>query len=213
MRMRDRLVAAAARVMATQASDDTTIETFIRAAGVARGTFYNHFKTRAELLDALWASIGQNPFHEIQQACDCLADPVERFGAMTRMILLHATNNHTWGWLVLALSVDDAILNQDLRAYPRPDLKSGEAAGRFKYPSDASATDLVVCTMRGALKALLVEGREAHYAQSICKMMLLALGVNRIEANRISRLPLPDFPSTKHMRSQRPAAVRSKIDK
>jgi AcrR family transcriptional regulator len=47
-RMRGRLLEAAARVMADQGSDSATIDTFIRAAGVARGTFYNHFKTREE---------------------------------------------------------------------------------------------------------------------------------------------------------------------
>ena len=68
-RMRNRLIEAAARVMADQGSDNATIDTFIRAAGVARGTFYNHFKTREELLDALWTSIGHDPFLEIQNAC------------------------------------------------------------------------------------------------------------------------------------------------
>ena len=64
-RMRNRLIEAAARVIASHGSDSVSIDTFIRAAGVARGTFYNHFKTREELLDALWSSIGHDPFLEI----------------------------------------------------------------------------------------------------------------------------------------------------
>jgi AcrR family transcriptional regulator len=193
-RMRGRLLEAAARVMADQGSDSATIDTFIRAAGVARGTFYNHFKTREELLVALWTSMGHDPFLEIQNACGDMTDPVERFAAMTRLVLLGAMHNPTWGWLILALSADETTLNDDLRGYPRPDLRAGAAAGRFRYESETSATDLVVGTMRAALRALLQEGREANYAQALCRMMLRALGINRIEATRISALPLPDMP-------------------
>jgi AcrR family transcriptional regulator len=190
-RMRNRLIEAAARVIASHGTDSVSIDTFIRAAGVARGTFYNHFKTREELLDALWSSIGHDPFLEIQSACSKLADPAERFAAVTRLVLLRAADDPTWGWLIVALSADEATLNDDLRGYPRPDLRAGEAAGRFRYESEASATDLVVGTMRASLRALLQETREAHYAQALCRMLLLALGINRIEANRISALPLP----------------------
>jgi AcrR family transcriptional regulator len=191
LRMRNRLIAAAARVIASHGSDSATIDTFIRAAGVARGTFYNHFKTREELLDALWTSIGHDPFLEIQTACSRLADPAERFAAVTRLVLLRAADDPTWGWLIVALSADEATLNEDLRGYPRPDLRAGKAAGRFQYASEASATDLVVGTMRAGLRALLQEGREPGYAQALCKMMLQALGINRIETTRLSALPLP----------------------
>lgn len=204
-RMRVRLLEAAARVMANQGSDSATIDTFIRAAGVARGTFYNHFKTREELLDALWTSIGHDPFLEIQNACSDIADPVERFAAVTRLVLLGAMDNPTWGWLILALSADEATLNDDLRGYPRPDLRAGAAAGRLRYESETGATDLVVGTMRAALRALLHEGREANYAQALCKMILQALGINRIEANRISALALPDVP----VRTGRPGQANS----
>jgi AcrR family transcriptional regulator len=213
-RMRNRLIEAAARVMADRGSDNATIDTFIRAAGVARGTFYNHFKTREELLDALWTSIGHDPFLEIQSACKDLADPVERFAAVTRLVLLRAAQDPTWGWLILALSADEATLNDDLRGYPRPDLRAGAAAGRFRYERETSATDLVVGTMRAGLRALLHEGRDANYAQALCKMILQALGINRIEASRISALSLPDVPEQVRRHGQaysgarRSAAVR-----
>jgi AcrR family transcriptional regulator len=192
-RMRNRLIEAAARVIASQGSDSATIDAFIRAAGVARGTFYNHFKTREELLDALWTSIGHDPFFEIQRACNDLADPAERLAAVARLVLLRAADNPTWGWLIVALSADEATLNDDLRGYPRPDLRAGEAVGRFRYENEAVATDLVVGTMRAGLRALLQEGRGPHYPQALCKMILLALGLNRIEANRISALPLSNL--------------------
>jgi AcrR family transcriptional regulator len=206
-RMRARLLAAAARVIAERGSGNTTVDDFIREASVARGTFYNHFRTREALLDALWASIGHDPFLDIQHACQSLADPAVRLTAFTRHVLHRAAAEPTWGWLVLALSSDDSTLNDDLRAFPRPDLAAGAQAGRFRFSSEADAADLVVGTVRAGLKALLEGGREPNYPENLCVMILLALGLNRIEANRITRLPLPEIAGTDAHR-EAPARAR-----
>ena len=42
--MRNRFIEAAARVIASHGTDSVSIDAFIRAAGVARGTFYNHLR-------------------------------------------------------------------------------------------------------------------------------------------------------------------------
>ena len=62
--------------------------------------------------------------------------------------------------------------------------------------------------MRAALKALLEEGREPDYPRTLCRMILLALGVNRIEANRISTLPLPQQAESSTRLVRRAPAVR-----
>lgn len=189
--MRGRLITAAARVIADRGSDNATIDDFIRAAGVARGTFYNHFRTREAMLAALWTSRGHDPFLEIQKSCSDVADPAERLATMTRLVLQRATEDPTWGWLIVALSADERTVNDDLRAYPKPDLDVGKKAGQFRFDHVANAADLVVGAVRSGLKAQLSETRDSDYPQSLCRMLLLALGINRIEAHRLSTLPLP----------------------
>src|SRR6267142_177728 len=68
-RMRARLIASAARVIADRGDKKATIDDFIKEAKVARGTFYNHFARREDLLEALWSTIGHDPFAEILLAC------------------------------------------------------------------------------------------------------------------------------------------------
>lgn len=189
-RMRERLLAASARVIAERGPEKVTIDDFIAAAEVSRGTFYNHFSTRETLLEALWTSIGHDPFAEILIASKTISDPVEHLSAVTRLVLRQAASNPTWGWLVVALSAERATVNDDLRAYPVPDLRAGEAAGLFHYDDLACAADLVVGTARAGLQAILKEGRSPHYAEAMSKMLLLALGVPQAEAHRISRLPI-----------------------
>lgn len=192
-RMRVRLIAAGARVIARQGSEKSTIDDFIREASVARGTFYNYFPTREDLLDALWSQLGHDPFQDIKVSCDKVADPAERLAAVTRWVLHRARLDPTWGWLILALSADRATLNDDLRAYPLPDLNAAAKVGRLRFDDVAAATDVVVSIVRGALRALLTETREHDYPEAVCKLVLLALGLPQPEAHRLShqRLPLP----------------------
>ena len=189
-RMRGRLIEAAARVMADHGTENATIDIFIRAAGVARGTFYNHFRDARRIARCIMGQHRSRPVPgNPERPASDVADPVERFAAMTRLVLRGAMPTRPGAGLSWRMSADETTLNDDLRGYPRPDLRAGAAAGRFRYESETSATDLVVGTMRAALRALLQEGREANYAQALCKMMLQALGINRIEAIRIRRAP------------------------
>ena len=189
-RMRARLLEAAARVIADRGSARATVDDFIREAGVSRGTFYNHFTTREDLLQALWASVGHDPFSGIHDACAKLADPAERLCAVTRLVLAEARAKPTFGWLIIAMSGDERALNDDLLSYPRPDLLAGMHCGRFRYDDLASVCDLVVGTVRTGLRALLSERRPPHYAEAICKLILLAVGLSLPEAHRISHMPL-----------------------
>ncbi len=190
-KMRERLIAAGARVIAERGAQKATIDDFITEANVSRGTFYNHFSTREEILEALWKTRGHDPFAEILLASRTIGNPAEHLSAVTRLVLRQAASDPTWGWLVVALSAERATVNEDLREYPLPDLRTGEAAGIFHYDDLAGAADLVVGTVRSSLQALLKESRAPHYAESMSKMLLMALGVPRAEAHRISNMMLP----------------------
>jgi AcrR family transcriptional regulator len=190
-RTQTKLLNAAARVLAAQGEKRVTIDDFIRAAGVARGTFYNYYKTRDEILDDLWAKIGRNPFLEIQQICAEIADPAERLIAETRLVLARSENQPAWGWIVYAMSSDDEAVNDDLLLYPRPDLEIGRRGKRFRFDNLHSANDLVVGTVRTALKATLLGRNPPGYCENICFMLLRALGIDDDEAVGIVSRPLP----------------------
>jgi len=189
-RTRAKLLAAAAQVLAEHGEQKATIDDFIQAAGVARGTFYNYYQTRGQILDDLWAEIGRDPFVGIQKACASIKDPAERLVAKTRLILKTAQANSTWGWVVLALSLDITTVNADLLAFPRPDLEEGLRKGRFKFDEIDAAKDLVVGACRTALHALLIEERSEGYAQAISALMLRSLGVSATEAQSLVKRPL-----------------------
>lgn len=194
-RTRQKLLASAARVFARLGEKKATIDDFIEAAGVARGTFYNYYSTRDELLDDLWAQIGRDPFRKIQEACADLGDPAERLVTQARLVLVCAACNAAWGWLVYALSVDGESVNSDLMAYPRPDLTAGLSVGRFRFVDIDSASDLVVGAIRRGLRATLAEERRQNYPEALGAMLLRALGVDEDDAFKLSNRPLPALPA------------------
>ena len=190
-RTRNRLLVAAARVLAELGEQKARIEDFIQAAGVARGTFYNYYSTKAELLEDLWASVGRDPLRTIQQACDALADPAERIGMQIRLVLSYAGLHSTWGWLVYALSVDAETVNSDLMTFPRPDLVHGRVISRFSFSNLDSASDMVVGSVRRGLNAVLTESRGEDFASELCFMLLRGLGVPESDALSIAGKTLP----------------------
>lgn len=190
-RTRAKLLAAAAQVLAEHGEQKATIDDFIQAAGVARGTFYNYYQTRGEILEDLWAEVGRNPFVSIQKACASIKDPAERLVTKTRLILKTAQDNSTWGWVVFALSLDITTVNADLLAFPRPDLEAGLRKGRFKFEDIHAAKDLVVGACRTALHAQLIEERSEEYPRALATLMLRSLGVSATEAHALCSRPLP----------------------
>src|SRR3546814_736179 len=172
--MRKRLSAVGAKFIADRGSQKATIDEFIIEAKVSRGTFYNHFSTREQMLEAIWTSRGHDPFAEILIACRNIGDPAEHLSAVTRLVLRKAMRDPTLGWLIIALSSDVSTVNEDLREYPLPDLIAGQAAGVFHFDDLACAADMVVGTVRAGLRMLLSETRESHYIESMSKLLLLA---------------------------------------
>lgn len=67
-RTRTLLIDAAGHLFATQGYDRTSVETIIQRAQVSKGAFYHHFSSKAEILDAVTASIVEDAMHEIRDA-------------------------------------------------------------------------------------------------------------------------------------------------
>lgn len=188
---RQRLLTAAAQVLAEHGEKKARIDDFVQAAGVARGTFYNYYRTVSELVEDLWACIGHDPFLAIQQACAKIVSPAERLIATTRLVLDVADEDEAWGWVVYSMSFSEETLNDELLSFPRPVLEAGREGGEFRFNDIVAANDLTVSTIRGALYRVLREKRADDYSVAVSELLLAALGMHTDDAARITRLALP----------------------
>jgi AcrR family transcriptional regulator len=76
--VRRRLFGAAAKVVGRYGYADASVARITEMAGVAQGTFYNHFDNRQELLDQLLPAIGQQMITFIRARLDDTASELEK---------------------------------------------------------------------------------------------------------------------------------------
>ena len=65
--IREALFSAAAAVVGERGYQEASISLITQRAGVAQGTFYNHFKTRQDLLDQLLPALGKDMLEHVGQ--------------------------------------------------------------------------------------------------------------------------------------------------
>jgi AcrR family transcriptional regulator len=189
---REKLIAAAARVVGELGEDNSKIDDFVAAAGLARGTFYNYYSTREELLEDLWSHVGRDPYKEILTMSAEIEDPAERLTAETRLVLERATTDPTWGWVMHAFSGSRHVV-RDMLSYPKPDLLIGQRSGRFEFDDLQSTSDLVVGAVRAALRTILEHGVRPGSIAALSIMLLRALGIDYREARAIVAKPLDEI--------------------
>jgi AcrR family transcriptional regulator len=190
-RTRQRLIEATAKVLAERGESRITIDACIRAARVARGTFYNYFPRREDVLDALWAHVGRTPFQAIRRACVSIEDPAERLAVQIRLLIERAAAEPIWGWVIYGLSDSDETLNDELKSFPLPELEAGHAAGRFGATDPRIHRDVLVGSVRAAIRSVLAGSALPDYASEVAIVLLRGLGIDPAEATALGRRPLP----------------------
>src|ERR1700751_751348 len=86
-RTRLRLLETALTVFTEKGADVAVIDDFIAAAGVSRGTFYNHFRTTTELMLALATAMSDEVLQIVDPLVLAVEDPIERFATGTRLYM------------------------------------------------------------------------------------------------------------------------------
>src|ERR1700722_9654250 len=86
-RTRNRLIESALGVFAQKGPDAPVIDDFIAAAGVARGTFYNYFRTTGELLAAVAGDTSDEVLAVIDPLVLSVEDPAQRVVVGSRLYM------------------------------------------------------------------------------------------------------------------------------
>ena len=131
-RTRKELVTAAFHVFAEKGFDAPVVADFIAASGVSRGTFYNYFQTREEILAAVADELAREINALILPVLSDLRDPAERVAASVRCFIGMAAADPVRGAILLRMiPIAGGPLNEQMRRHAVAMFSEGVSKGRI----------------------------------------------------------------------------------
>lgn len=188
-RTETRILEAAFRVFADLGPDAPKIDDFVQAAGIARGTFYNHFESVEELLAATSEWTTREIIETIETALEGVEGPALRFGVGLRLFFTRAKADPVWCRFVARVWKLGGL------EFPARDLEHGVRLGVFRAPSAAAAQDLLFGGLRAALLRLGNERAPASYGDEMTELCLQALGTDPRRIAAVMKYELPPLPT------------------
>ena len=175
-------------VLSRSSFEATTIDDFVRAAGISRGSFYNYFKSREAVAHGIATLLQAIVERRTAELDDPGASPLDRVALAAAVYLQTAA---------LEPNITRVMFRQFLSHYPKYPtfladtadqadalIRSGVEEGLFLVPD----LDLISGIQRGALALSLVhvveapENEKAELCRNATVHLLLALGVSRSKA-------------------------------
>lgn len=173
--MRARLLDATLQVFASASGSTPGIDDVVKAAQVSRGTFYLHFRTVDEALQALSQAQSDQMTEGTLAVYDLLKEPWQRFSVGFRLFLKRAHLDPLWASFVTrSVAASDQLL---VTALMREDLRRGREAGQFRFNDLRVALDFMMSASIAGIRALGqgVPNPESHMDDSL-RMALAGLG-------------------------------------
>ena len=187
-RTETRILEAALGVFAEMGPDAPKIDDFVVAADISRGTFYNHFQSVEELLDATSKWTTRELIETIEAALEGIEGPALRFGLGLRLFFAKAQADPVWSRFVARVWKLGGV------ELPGRDLEQGLRLGVFRAPSAEAARDLLFGGVREALLRFGSGRTPAAYAADMTELCLQALGTDSRRIAAVLKHELPSLP-------------------
>ncbi len=144
--VRERIVAAARRLIARGGYAEAQVSAVAAEAGVATGTVYRHFPSKADLFAEVFRDASQHEVDAMREAMHAASGPAaERIAAGVEIFARRALRGRRLAWALLAEPVDPAVEAERLhfrhsyRDLMAETLSEGIASGELP-PQDVEAT-------------------------------------------------------------------------
>ena len=186
---REALLAAGRALFAEGPVDAISIDTVVARAGVAKGSFYNHFADRQALVEAVVADIRFALQDIVARVNAGETDAVRRVAQAVCVFFRYAVDEPQGAGALArihgAYIAVDAAFNSPVVA----DISLGIADGRFRIPTLECGVLLIIGVVQVGMQRILTEPVPAlsvATAQQLTMLILRGLGVEPTEAERVA---------------------------
>ena len=195
--VRRALVEAALDLFSERHADGVTIDDIVNKAGVAKGSFYNYFTDRENLVRSIVNEIRDKIESEISNVNDHIdIYPLKICRAICVYIRFFFKNPAYAMFLMKNDMAVNEIIMQDVNHGLRADVRSGLKSGDINVPNADIGSLFILGISHIAIYASTQEHDEDRMAsriQQLCKLMLRGLGLEENKAELISAQAVEDL--------------------
>lgn len=192
-RSRLALIDAAREVMSVKGVDSTTINDITEAADLGFGTFYNHFKSKDEIVVAAMEGMVSNLGDEIDALIADIEDPVFAQVTAWQQVINLAVSEPIWGWFILRSSQTMGMMNEGLLSRFKRDVTEGMASGAFKVNDLSVVSVLLASGLLALINGRLTDSLSDQQIEEGLAQLVTMLGVDIETARRVAAQPKPSL--------------------
>lgn len=193
-RSRGTILAAAFTCFGQESGNGTRIDDICKLAGIARGTFYNHFedldRLKFELLDQITGEMD----HRLHIMFGEIDSVIEQTAAAIRYYLYAARQSPAWGWTLINCGGPGHTFGDLAWHNSLVTISYGITSGEFRLSTAECGRDILMGATSTAMVSVTQGISPDGYAEEIACHILQAFGVPVEVAQDISNRPLPVFP-------------------
>ena len=184
-RTRAAMLDATVRLVAQKGMAALRINDITEEAGLANGTFYNHFSDKDEVLLEAALGIAAEVSRQLDTDMTEIDDAPSRVVTATRRFINIVLAEPDWAALLISGTEHLPQLRDDASQYLRADLERGVAQGRFEIEVSGFLLKQILALIQVAVSSQLLAGLDARQTDQTCEAILRMLGLTPADARRL----------------------------
>ncbi len=185
-RTRREILAAAIQVMSERGAAQAVVHEIAVRANVTTGTFYNHFRGKAEIVEAVAGWFSVSMMDQADEARAAMTTGTERMVDGCQRYLSIARESPKTALLVLELAMASPTMLKTIGEFVLADVRLGVRQKEFTIFGEQAAVDLVEGYVMLAMRVIARQRPPASYERSVVATILQGLGVSSQRAAALS---------------------------
>ena len=179
-------------MIAAKGVEGTTISDITETADVAVGSFYNHFASKTEILEAIFSFHAAMLARINEEVFKQESDPAAAVAVIQKLFLTRAVTDPVWGWFLVNASGDLSRVSEAFSPAAARHVRRGIQAGRFHTDSVPVAVRIILVSLVAGMRDIL-EGSGRDRPTRIVQSLLQMLGMPVDEARKLADRRLPGY--------------------
>lgn len=189
---RQKLIDATRRIMMNRSPEAATIADITNEADVGFGSFYNHFSSKQDILDAIYDSCSADFVAVARDMISDESDVTRNISYLVRLVLSRSRTDPLWARCMAKELVASDTYSSDFSGLFRTQFSLGKQLGQLHFPNVERALRVVFACLHGAIQDILAHSQDQSFEDECIELSLRITGISVMQAELLARAPLPN---------------------